>query len=153
LQFAHKVYAPHFFLVGQERGHSDIYGTVLPRKFWNPPGPDLVVINLHAPARVALALAREGWCFGHGGGRGSNLEHQLNQVFAETTHDPAARRKKLRDWIKVMQWELAADKTLLCTVWHPAATPPLVKAASLWPVWEITASSTAEAIKKLADKK
>lgn len=151
MQFAHKVYAPSFFLAGQDRGHSDIFGTVLPRKFWNPPGPDLAVVNLHAPARVAFALARQGWCFGRGGGRGGNLDEKLNQVFAETTHHPAARREKLREWIKVMQWELASDPTLRCTVWHPAATPSLVKAASLWPVWEVTANSTAEALEKLAE--
>jgi hypothetical protein len=151
LQFAHRVYAPQFFLVGQERGDSDIFGVALPRKFWNPPGPDLVVINLHAPARVAFALARHGWCFGRGGGRGSNLEDQLNQVFADTTRDPAARRVKLREWIKVMQWELAADPAMHCTVWHPAATPRLVQAASPWPVWEITATSVDAALAKFAE--
>jgi hypothetical protein len=73
----------------------------------------------------------------------------LRQFFRETDDNPSARLERLREWIKFMQWELAADPGFVCTVWHPEATPELVKAASLWPVYEITANSVEDAIKQL----
>jgi hypothetical protein len=149
LQLAHKVYAPEFFLIGQERSHSDVYGAAQPRKFWNPPGPELRVVNLHAPAALAKELQEQGFCFGRGLGRERNLDRQLRQLFAETKNDYPARASRLREWIKAMQWELAADPSFICTVWHPEATPKLVQAASLWPVCEISASTVAEAVKQL----
>jgi len=149
MQLAHKVYAPEFFLVGQERSYSDVYGATQPRKFWNPPGSELHVVNLHAPASVALALEEHGLCFGRRLGRERNLDHQLVQLFAETKTNPVARIRRLREWIKTMQWELAADPTFVCALSHPEATPHLVKAASLWPVIEITANTVEEAARQL----
>jgi len=149
LQLAHKVYAPEFFLIGQERSLSDVYGAVQPRKFWNPPGPELRVINLHATTTVAKALQERGFCFGRGLGRARNLDRQLRLLFNETENDYPARVSRLREWIKAMQWELASDSTYVCTVWHPAATPKLVQAASLWPVVEVTANTVEEALAQI----
>jgi hypothetical protein len=146
MQLAHKVYAPPFFLIGQERSHSDVYGAVQPRKFWNPPGPDLRVVNLHAPAKVAQALEKRGWHFGRGLGRKRDLDQQLIQLFAATKKGSGARVRRLRDWIKTMQWELASDPTFICALSHPEATPKLVKAASLWPVVEVSADTAKEAL-------
>ncbi len=152
MQLSHKVYAPEFFLIGQERSHSDVYGAMQPRKFWNPPGPDLRVVNLHAPAAVVRVLQEHSLCLGRGLGRERNLDRQLAQLFIETKNDYPARVSRLREWIKAMQWELAADPAFICTVCHPEATPALVKAASLWPVIEVTASSVEEAVKQLKRK-
>jgi len=150
MQFAHKVYAPEYFLVGQDReDESDICGTGLPRKFWNPPGPDMCVVNLHAPANVVSALRYHGLCTGDGLHRKGDLGEKLKGVFADTKGKQGARIRLLRDWIKLIQWELAAEPLLTCTIWHPEATPELVRAASLWPVYEVTASSVAEAVKQL----
>jgi hypothetical protein len=153
MQLAHQVYAPEFFLVGQERDvKSDIFGTALPRKFWNPPTPGQCVINLHAPASVMEALRSHGFCTAEGLNPRDDLRKKLNLAFATTRGNSLARKEKLRDWIKVVQWELAAEPNLICTVWHPQATPKLVRAASLWRVYEVTASSVDEALKQLPPK-
>jgi len=153
MQLAHKVYAPEFFLIGQDRDEkSDIFGAALPRKFWNPPAPDKCVINLHAPAQVVAALRPYGFCTGDGLNPRDDLRVKLSRVFAATRGNPPARKKALRDWIKTVQWELAAEPSMICTVWHPQATAKLVRAASLWPVYEITASTVEGALKQLPPK-
>jgi hypothetical protein len=149
MQLSHHVYAPEFFLVGQERSHSDVYGGVQPRKFWNPPGPDLHVVNLHAPAAVAVALQTRGLCFGRGLGRERNLDQQLAKLFAETKKNSPVRVERLRDWIKAMQWELASDPSFVCAIWHPEATRELAQSASLWPVCEVTAATAEEGVAQL----
>jgi len=53
------------------------------------------------------------------------------------------------DWIKLIQWEVASDPRMICTVWHPEADPALVQAASLWEVIEVTADSVASARSQL----
>jgi hypothetical protein len=143
LQRAHKVYAPVFFLAGQRRDKSDIYGALQPRKLWNPPRPNMRVINLHAPPAVAGELGRYGLRTSLN--RGKNLA----QIFSETQDDPSARIQALSRWINTMQWELAADPAYVCAVWHSQAVPELVRAASPWPVLEVTASDVPGALAQL----
>jgi GR25 family glycosyltransferase involved in LPS biosynthesis len=152
MQLAHKVYAPKFFLAGQERSRSDIYGAIMPRRFWNPPDADLFVINLHAPAAVVVALREYGLCTGVGVGRDGNLHMELANIFAETKNNLAQRKHRLGNWIKVMQWELGADPFLFCTLSHPDASPQLVKQASPWRIYEVTAESVSGAIKQFPQK-
>ena len=150
LQVAHKVYAPEFFIAGQERNKSDIAGGIQPRKFWNPPGPDLCVVNLHAPQSVAFDLRQYGFFLGNRFDRKDRqVKIALNDIFRKTENDLPARIQALSDWIKLMQWELAADPVFICTIWHPQATPELVKAASLWKVYEVTASTVQDALRQL----
>jgi hypothetical protein len=152
MQLAHKVYAPKFFVAGQERSYSDIYGTVVPRRFWNPPEVDLFVINLHAPSAVVAALQAYGLCIGRGVGRDSDLDIELGKIFTDPKNDPATRKHRLGNWIKLMQWELGSDQYLFCTVSHPEASPKLVNEASPWKVYEVTANRVEEAIIQLPSK-
>ena len=73
----------------------------------------------------------------------------LHRAFLETAHDAKARVKRVADWIKVAQWEIAADPAYVCTVWHPYAAPDLVKKASLWKVINIDAPDVASAFSQL----
>jgi len=152
LQAAHKVYAPEYFLVGQERGLSDNFRLVAPRQFWNPPGPDLMVINLHGSQPLAAALREHGWYTGNRRNRKTDIEVKLLEIFNETTKNSNERRDRLEQWIKGMQWQLAFEPDLICTVWHPEATPELVKSASYWPVYEVTANTVKEALKQIPRK-
>lgn len=150
MQFAHKVYSPEFFLVGQDRDDkSDITGTGLPRKFWNPPPPDRIVVNLHAPANVISELRFYGLCTGDGLHNQGDLGDKLVQIFKKTRKNPPERQRLLRNWITILQWELAAESAMICTVCHPEATAELVQATSLWPVYEITADSVKDALAQL----
>jgi hypothetical protein len=142
LQPKYRVYAPVIFLVGQSPSNSDVTGQKTPRLFWNPPGPDLFVINLHAPPPVFDALREYGFHTGHG----------LDTVFSEATNDRAVHVKRLRDWLIKNQWQVASDPRLICTVWHTNAEPELVRAASPWRVLEITADSIQTALKQLPSR-
>jgi len=149
LQMAHKVYAPDYFPAGQDRTQSDIASVINPRKFWNPPGPDLPVINLHAPQPLVAVLREHGWFTGHQRDRASDMDTNLIKIFRAGKGNPAKLRRDLREWIKSMQWEVTGDRDFICTVWHPQATPKLVKNTSLWPVYEVTASTVKEAMEQI----
>ncbi|HVU85661.1 MAG TPA: glycosyltransferase family 25 protein, partial [Puia sp.] len=105
LQIAHKVYAPQYFLAGQDRTQSDISGMVMPRKFWNPPGPNLPVINLHAPQPLVAVLREHGWFTGHQRDHKSDIDLDLIKIFRAGRAHPARLRIDLREWIKSNQWE------------------------------------------------
>jgi hypothetical protein len=147
LQPKHRVFAPEFFLAGQERSLSDVNHRVTPRQFWNPPGPGLAVINLHAPAAVAAALCEYGFHFGYERVPPGDFDRGLRRAFAEP--EPSAREQRLRKWIMARQWEVESDVRLICAIAHPQAEPKLVAAASPWPVYEVTAKSVRAALKQL----
>jgi hypothetical protein len=149
LQRSHKVYAPNVFLVGQERGVSDINGHSRFRMFWSHPSPDTPVIYLKAPVQVARGLMRRGLYFGGHAGRSFASSRAFQQIFTETTSHSIMRVKKLRQWIIRAQWDLAAEPQRVCAVWHPEATPKLVQTASLWRVYEIAAESVDLALRQL----
>lgn len=152
MQFAHKVYSPKTFLAGQDRSYSDIYGAIMPRKFWNPPPKNLFVINLHASPQLAQAMQAYGLCYGTGLGRDANLDQQLNVIFAETKRNSAVRLAKISNWIKLVQWELGYDDIFSCAIHHPEADPDLIRKASLWKVFEIRAKSVDEVLAQLPKK-
>ncbi len=149
LQLAHKVYAPELFLAGQERTQSDISKAILPRKFWNPPGPELAVINLHAQAALMAVLREYGWHTGTQLDPTTGIEKNLAWVFDGKRHSEAVLRARLRHWLKHMQWEVAGDPDFICTIWHPWAHPELVRKASLWPIYEVTANTVKEAMRQV----
>jgi hypothetical protein len=152
LQLANKVYAPQMFLAGQENGQSDILGKPMPRKFWNPPDRNLMVVCLRAPDDVITAMEQFGFCVGRGCGRDGRLDLKLAAIFDTTRTSATARINQLRNWINLMQWELAADPQFVCTVAHPEATPAIVEAASLWQVRTIQADNLTDALAQAPQK-
>jgi hypothetical protein len=152
LQRTHKVYAPPFFLAGQERGQSDINGQKWPSRFWNPPGPHLPVINLHASPEVLTALREHGVYTGDNRDPETDIDVTLLKIFQKTEDRPKERIELLADWIKIIQGRVASEPHLICTVWHPQAIPEVVKAASLWRVYEITADNVDDALCQLSRK-
>jgi hypothetical protein len=152
LQPAHKVYAPAHFLAGQERSRSDNFAKIFPRQFWNPPPPGLSVINLHAPQPLAAALREHGWYTGMQLDLKNQRDIPLSKCFRQTKWNPPERVKRLREWIKSMQWLVGHDPDFVCTIWHPKATPKLIEAASLWPVCEVTAKTVKDALRQVPRK-
>ncbi|HVU37322.1 MAG TPA: glycosyltransferase family 25 protein [Opitutales bacterium] len=149
LQRAHKIYAPQLFLVGQERSFSSIVGIAFPRRFWNPPGAELPLINFHGSRAVITVLRQFGWFTGYTHNDGNGIECKLWTLFRSTRHDLPKRRERLREWIKILQWEVAADPGFIATIWHPEASPELVNAASPWRVYEVTADSVGAAMQQI----
>jgi len=149
LQLAHRVYAPQYFLAGQERTYSNNFDLVIPRQFWNPPGPQLSVINLHGPQPLVAALREHGWYTGNVRDPQTDIEKRLLNIFKTTARKPVRRKKLLCEWIKAIQWEVAYDPDFICTIWHPQATAKLVKAASLWPVYEVKAATVKSALQQI----
>jgi hypothetical protein len=149
LQRTHKVYAPEFFLLGQERSLSDVTGAIVPRKFWNPPNPDLCLINLHVPRPVMESLLKHGIHIGYERDLISGLNQQLVKIFRSSKKHSTKTINLLRKWIISTQWEVCGDRGFIGAVWHPDATPQLVKAASLWPVHEVKANTVEAALRQM----
>lgn len=141
MQSKHHVYAPERFLVGQEGGRSDVDGGLQARKFWNPPAADLPVLHLRAPLAVLNGLKHYGLHTGQHEDPATGIDSKLLKLFAETRDDPDARAEKLSQRICELQWEVASDPFLICTIWHPEATIELVQEAYHGPVYEVLAES------------
>lgn len=149
MQSKHKVYAPERFLAGQERGRSDIDGGLQARKFWNPPAADLPVLYLQAPLAVLEELKHYGIHTGQHEDAATGIDSKLVNLFAETKNDPDARAEKLAKRISELQWEVASDPYLICTIWHPEASLELVKEAARGPVYEVVADNAETALEQL----
>ncbi len=152
MQRAHKVYAPEFFLVGQERSVSDISTRTHPRRFWNPPGPEKGMVNLHVPRTVLDELRAYGVYTGYEYDLRSGRDKQLEQIFLHQRANPGFGRKLLHEWIIARQWEVCGDDKFILALWHPDATPETVQAASLWPVTEVNATNIRDALKQFPQK-
>ncbi len=152
LQRAHRVYAPDYFVAGQMRGPSDVAGRYYPRRFWNPPGPELRLVNLHAPRAVAERLRQYGVHLGYACDEKTGRDRNLLRLFQGLRKNPRQTRRQLHDWIVSAQWEVCGDPGFVAAVWHPEASPALVQAASLWPVVEVTATTVAGALRQMPVK-
>jgi hypothetical protein len=151
MQANYRVYAPSPFPCGQARGRSDINGKLNPKKTWNPPAADLPVLVLDMPQAVVAALRRYGVHTGYDRNRESDIDVGLVKLFA----GPERRARKvnaLAQWISNLQWEVAADSHLILGVWHPEATPDLVReACGKYPCHAIKASTVDEALGQLRE--
>jgi hypothetical protein len=150
MQCRHNVYAPERFLVGQERGRSDVDGNaLLARKFWNPPEPNLPVILLRAPQGLMTSLRQHGFHTGQHRDPFTDIDSKLLRLFADTRDDVDARIEGIANRIAALQWEVASDPFLICTIWHPEATRELVEQASRNPIVEISADTLDDALNQL----
>lgn len=135
-------YAPDPFLVGQSDGRSDISGQQNPNKFWRAPNGYEPVIVLHAPRKVMEALREKGWHSGHTRDAGTGIDVGLLGPFNDATLSNDERNQKLKDWINMIQWEVASMlDTAYCTIWHPKISGEMVRHLVKGQVIEITADS------------
>jgi len=152
IQNSHNVYAPEHFLAGQEGGSSDIDGFLHRRKFWNPPSSELPVVLLNASSAVARQLHDYGFHLGFCSDVQTGFDRDLSAIFRETSPGSYAQRERLAAWIESIQWDVAADPFLICSVCHPDATLDLVRLASRWSVHQLTGNSAREILESTPEK-
>lgn len=134
MQRGYRVYAPDPFLVGQAAGPSDISGTSNPTKFWVPPAADAPVVLVRGPRAVIAGLRRCGLHTGYDRDPATGIDRGLIRAFADP--DP---RGALAAWVEMIAWEVASGNGRVGAVWHPAATPELLRSATGRPIREVDA--------------
>lgn len=143
-------YAPEPFLVGQSDGQSDISGQRNPAKFWRSPSGTEPVVVLRAPREVKEALREKGFHGGYTEDPATGIDVGLRDLFADKTLTSAERNLRLKQWIDMIQWEVASmSSPSLCTVWHPEADANVVRSLVRGRVVEIEASTVEEALEHL----
>ena len=144
MQRAYKVYAPDPFLCGQDFGLSDISGANNPRKLWSAPEATQPVAVLECPRKVVEQLRAIGFHTGFTRDKETDIDVGLSELFRVTSE--LSQATELRRWIDMIQWEVASMNGVICAVWHPQATPALVRRATNADCYLIRGDTLAEAM-------
>lgn len=152
-------YAPDPFIVGQSEGRSDINGRNNPAKFWTPPKKDAPVIWFRDASREVIDQLRT--CRGEVGngfhfGYSQNSQGQdvgLDDVFKRDERNPRERERLLRQWIDMIQWEVASlVEPAVCSIWHEQADEELIRKVCGDVLIEAVNPSVEEALKAWKDR-
>ena len=145
-----KTYAPHPFLAGQAEGKSDISGRENPAKFWRSPNGSEPVVVLRAPRPVMETLRKKGWHGGYTIDPATGIDVGLRDIFANANLTPDQLNVRLKEWIALIQAEVAAiEGRPICTVWHPKARASVIRPLIKGKVMTITATTVDEALEHL----
>jgi hypothetical protein len=145
-QSRYRVYAPEHFLIGQERGASDISGAKNPAKFWVPPPADFPIVLIRGPRVVITELRRRGLHTGYDRDPTSDLDRGLIRAFRESNPTPL-----LASWVEMILWEVASGNGRVAAVWHPSATRELLHSATKRIVREVNAETVEAGLRSLPE--
>jgi hypothetical protein len=140
-----RTFAPEKFIVGQRGGKSRITGGEKPVEWWNPPRTDAPVVWLRCP-RDVIESCRDIF---HAGNRRNDdgVCVGLADVFNPAKNpSEGAQIVALKGWISMIQWEVESrGDGSVCTIWNPAATAEVVRAAAQGKLIEIDAATVEQA--------
>ena len=96
------------------------------------------------------ALREKGWHAGYTRDSETGIDVGLRDLFADTKLTSSERNAKLKNWIGMIQWEVASmANPAFCTVWHPAVKADAVRLVTRGKVVEIAAETVEEALSQL----
>jgi hypothetical protein len=158
-QEKHKVYAPSRWLMGQDRGRSNINGRINSLQTWNSGDPqpaasvlaDKYVVVLKAPRNVLEELAEHhGFHCGYWRG-GDGIDNGLRAVAKKSGDE---RRRELTKWFACLKGEAAIVPDGVVTVWgiDDLSVEELEKASGL-EVIELEGQTVDEVLKKWGEQR
>lgn len=120
----HKVYCGDPFVVGQDEGKSDINGADNPKKLWRAPRTAPPVYWFKNTGRPLIEEAR-GMGF-HFGRRRDVKGEDVGLAPIWRDLNQRSRETKLREWLKVIDWESASVPGVGTAIWSADADEQLI---------------------------